>query len=210
MGGMFGVKDDRSFSNLGQAMFSMFRVLTADGWAAILQEITDGKGSLVFVIALVFFVSYITLCSLIVLQLFVAVVIVSFTDEVLGNAFAEYSDEGRWRRRERIAHENIIIIQALWKQRQHPLQLIHDKKLMLKELYNGGELTADEVEREMKRVRSAGKKKRLLRNCTSGRMLVDQWGRPIQLKMGDESTDLKLQDLDGTNGTSSEQQEKEQ
>lgn len=89
---LFGDPDSAGFRHIGASCYTMLRVLTGDGWDQILMEIADGEtGTAFFAVALAFLVSFVVLCNYIVMSIFVAIVLVNFTDEVLGNPAAGYA-----------------------------------------------------------------------------------------------------------------------
>jgi voltage-gated sodium channel len=72
---LFGKNDPYHFGNLGSSMFSLFKVITLEGWIQIL----DAQKSNPF--APIYFISFILLGTMIVLNLFIGVIMSGF-DEV--------------------------------------------------------------------------------------------------------------------------------
>ena len=132
---LFGEVDAPSFSSIGASCYTMVRILTGDAWAQILKEMTNGnEKDALFVFAVIFMASFIVICQYIVLSIFIAIVLVNFTDEVLGQSLAEFADEEAWKRRERLCLQLLIRMQRRFRERlilqaqerrlrNHPLRL---------------------------------------------------------------------------------------
>ena len=60
-------------------------------------------------------ISFVVLCGYIVMSIFVAIVLVNFTDEVLGQSLAEFADEESWRSKERLVLRILILFQKRWR-----------------------------------------------------------------------------------------------
>ena len=73
---LFSQSDPQHFGSLGAALFSLFRVITLDNWTDIFRVVQPGAP----VAALVYFVSFILLGTMIMLNLFIGIVMNSMAE----------------------------------------------------------------------------------------------------------------------------------
>jgi len=87
-----------NFATVGPACLLMLRVLCTDGWIYVLEDVSsNGPGcsaayepcGIPAVVAIMFFGSFMILCTFIVLNIFIAVILVNFQDSSLGNGLME-------------------------------------------------------------------------------------------------------------------------
>jgi len=127
---MFGEKDQPSFPNIGAALYTMLKVLTGDGWSPVLKEISGDTKGIEFGLGLVFLVSFIMFSTYIVLNIFVAIVLVNFTDEVLGQSLADFANGEAWKLKERIVLRVLTRYQAKWREnRDRKVRLARSGKI---------------------------------------------------------------------------------
>ena len=67
---MFGDKHDEAFGTLGRSLFTLFQVMTLEGWADIARKIMEEMP-----LAWAFFIPFILVTTLTVLNLFVAIIV---------------------------------------------------------------------------------------------------------------------------------------
>jgi len=92
------VNQNFNFGRIGPAMSAMFRVLTMDGWVGIIEDCsssgaacqaTTGKCGVPTWLSGLFFSSFIFLTAFVVLNIFIAVMLVNFQDTALGDGLME-------------------------------------------------------------------------------------------------------------------------
>lgn len=72
---LFGATDPEHFGNLGLSLLTLFQIITLEGWTEIMKQQGDG------IIPVLYFISFILIGTMIILNLFIGVVINGF-DEV--------------------------------------------------------------------------------------------------------------------------------
>jgi voltage-gated sodium channel len=72
---LFGASDPEHFGNLGITMLTLFQIITLEGWTEIMKQQGDG------IVPILYFISFILIGTMIILNLFIGVVINGF-DEV--------------------------------------------------------------------------------------------------------------------------------
>jgi len=73
---LFGAKEPELFGSIGASFFTLFQIMTGDGWSEVVRLLDDD-----FPWAWVFFVPFITLTSFAVLNMFIAVIVDSLQRE---------------------------------------------------------------------------------------------------------------------------------
>jgi hypothetical protein len=77
--GLFGDNSPRNFGKFSRAMFSMFQVCTGDGWATdITRPMFDQTTGEISTVPALFFVSYMLVCSLVLINIIIAVLLDEF------------------------------------------------------------------------------------------------------------------------------------
>jgi len=67
---MFGDRHDETFGSLDRSLFTLFQIMTLEGWAEITRKIMEEQP-----LAWLFFVPFILVTTLTVLNLFVAIIV---------------------------------------------------------------------------------------------------------------------------------------
>jgi voltage-gated sodium channel len=67
---LFGDRHEEWFGTLGRSMFTLFQIMTLEGWAEIARKIMDDQ-----ILAWIFFVPFILVTTLTVLNLFIAIIV---------------------------------------------------------------------------------------------------------------------------------------
>ena len=76
---LFAAADPENFGDLGASAFTLFQVMTADGWSEIARGVMDRQP-----FAWIFFVLYILASSFVVLNLFIAITVSAMEPQVIG------------------------------------------------------------------------------------------------------------------------------
>ncbi|RJL31628.1 ion transporter [Bailinhaonella thermotolerans] len=128
---LYGAAAPGYFSDLGTSLLTLFQVMTGDAWSDVAQEVMAKHPS-----AWVFFVVFILVCTFVVLNLFIAVVVRAMEDETAADSRAA-SEKNSADRDDRILAE---------------LASLQAEVRALKDTLNGG-LGAEKVRRETAAVR---------------------------------------------------------
>jgi voltage-gated sodium channel len=95
---LFGRSDLQHFGSLGAALFSLFRVITLDNWIDILRAVQPAAP----VAALAYFISFILLGTMIMLNLFIGIIMNS-----MSAMHAEIEERDRVREAKRPGHASL-------------------------------------------------------------------------------------------------------
>ncbi len=82
---LFGAHTPEFFGNLGASLFTLFQVMTVEGWPDIARQVMQGSPQ-----AWIFFVTYLLVATFMVLNLFIAVVVNAMQSQVT----EDLKDEG--------------------------------------------------------------------------------------------------------------------
>ncbi|GII58777.1 hypothetical protein Pth03_71660 [Planotetraspora thailandica] len=73
---LFGATSPHYFGDLGSSLFTLFQVMTGEAWSDVAREVMETHPS-----AWIFFVIFILICTFVVLNLFIAVVVRAMEDD---------------------------------------------------------------------------------------------------------------------------------
>ncbi len=71
---LFGVTNQEDFGSLGASLFTLFRVVTGDGWGDILRCVVEHSPYLNQTVVILYFISFIVIGAMIFLNLFIGVI----------------------------------------------------------------------------------------------------------------------------------------
>jgi voltage-gated sodium channel len=86
---LFGAIAPEFFGSFGASLFTLFQVMTVEGWPDIARTVMEQSPH-----AWIFFVSYLLIATFMVLNLFIAVVVNAMQSQVVDDIAEEVADEG--------------------------------------------------------------------------------------------------------------------
>ncbi|MQA85802.1 MAG: ion transporter [Streptosporangiales bacterium] len=104
---LFAGASPEYFGNLGVSLFTLFQVMTGEGWPEVARDVMDAQP-----MAWIFFVVYILLSTFVVLNLFIGVVVSAMESQVRSETQADL-DEREEREEEREEKMNAILLAEL-------------------------------------------------------------------------------------------------
>ncbi len=115
---LFGATNPEYFGDLGVSLFSLFQVMTGEAWSEVARAVMRHHPS-----AWIFFVVFILICTFVVLNLFIAVVVRAMEDDDLEQSEAIAAIVHRARR-----ESDTVLLEEITALRAEVRALRHDQE----------------------------------------------------------------------------------